>query len=572
MTNPNKKFLLILWVIIVMIYYLVKSCSLVVEGDMDAALVYTIGMAVITVGMVWAAKLGDNTKRFKIALSLPPLAVLTVLLLMMSVNWISWERNSSNRLQKAAAQGDIEGISRIMEKYDSADLNLQWALQSALHAEQLEAIDLLIEKGADINGNIWSGDTALEYALFWDKADSFMEVLKYDPDLSIIYDKGKTILHKAVIENQLPLAEALLDAGMDVNTVNEENGWTPLHYAADSGYGDMIRLLIDRGSDLNPRTHRGRTPLMLVDSYKKQIREELIQSGAWDMELNSSEQTALHTAAANSDIAEIRRLLKEGKIIIDFPDDNGMTPLCCALESGNDRAVRLLLENGADVQGWDDGSSPLAIAVSQKRSLNLLDEIIESGFQKDETSYPLQIAVYNEDLTRIQYLLEKGFVLTPDIMESALQNNSPSVREVLIPYAPWSGMKEETFRKVLVNAVTTGEVSLIEDLLTRRKKEPEEKTGNIRNNPLTAAAKETDSREIMTLLVNAGYSLETKDQNGRDLFFYAFQEDHPEILGFLLDHSSDLQEGNPPLIDYLLYDSIQDLAISCTKNSARSRC
>ena len=55
-----------------------------------------------------------------------------------------------------------------------------------------------------------------------------------------------------------------LDKGSDVNA-KDENGVTPLHYAAEGGYNEIVELLIDKGVDVNTKDNLGRTPLDMFD-------------------------------------------------------------------------------------------------------------------------------------------------------------------------------------------------------------------------------------------------------------------------------------------------------------------
>ena len=116
MTNENRKFFLILWVIAVMIFDLIKIIPLFNAGDADAAVVYSIGMGVLTLGMVAAAKPGENARRFKICLSIVLTAVLLFILEITGISWLSWERNSSHRLHKAALMGDQKRVIRLRRR------------------------------------------------------------------------------------------------------------------------------------------------------------------------------------------------------------------------------------------------------------------------------------------------------------------------------------------------------------------------------------------------------------------------------------------------------------------------
>jgi len=61
-------------------------------------------------------------------------------------------------------------------------------------------------------------------------------------------------------EDCMKAVNLLLDAGADVN-FQDERGRTALHGAAQSGWTDMVKLLVSRGADLTISTGDGKTPL-----------------------------------------------------------------------------------------------------------------------------------------------------------------------------------------------------------------------------------------------------------------------------------------------------------------------
>ena len=73
---------------------------------------------------------------------------------------------------------------------------------------------------------------------------------------------------KALIDatrnKDLTCIQALLDAGMDVNAKDNNDGWIPLHYAAYNGRKEIAELLISQGADMNANDVGGRTPLDLA--------------------------------------------------------------------------------------------------------------------------------------------------------------------------------------------------------------------------------------------------------------------------------------------------------------------
>jgi Ankyrin repeats (many copies) len=97
-------------------------------------------------------------------------------------------------------------------------------------------------------------------------------------------------LFKAIVDNDISRAEECLKAASDsagtgagtgagsdqataskaVN-MRDEEGKTPLHFAADRGLLDMTKLLISHGADLNAMDSEGQTPLMLATLCEHEV-------------------------------------------------------------------------------------------------------------------------------------------------------------------------------------------------------------------------------------------------------------------------------------------------------------
>ena len=63
----------------------------------------------------------------------------------------------------------------------------------------------------------------------------------------------------------------LLDAGADINAVNEAD-YAAIHGAAFRGLNEVIKILVDRGANLNAREYRGRTPFRLAEGSKQSFQ------------------------------------------------------------------------------------------------------------------------------------------------------------------------------------------------------------------------------------------------------------------------------------------------------------
>jgi ankyrin repeat protein len=67
-------------------------------------------------------------------------------------------------------------------------------------------------------------------------------------------------LHYAAADADLEQVRQLLASGADPGA-SDDNGWTPLHFAAQSRAKDIAKLLLDVGAPIDPRDAHGNTPL-----------------------------------------------------------------------------------------------------------------------------------------------------------------------------------------------------------------------------------------------------------------------------------------------------------------------
>ena len=87
--------------------------------------------------------------------------------------------------------------------------------------------------------------------------------LPNDPDLESDLAVGSTLAHKYANEGLFEKLEDLLIFDPEKVHALDDNGWSPLHEAVRSGSLKVVKLLVEKGSDINKRTHKGRggTPL-----------------------------------------------------------------------------------------------------------------------------------------------------------------------------------------------------------------------------------------------------------------------------------------------------------------------
>lgn len=126
---------------------------------------------------------------------------------------------------------------------------------------------------------------------------------------------GQTPLHRAVGNNFVTKAAALLDGGADLLLRHSEgDDLTPVGLAARSSRVEMMQMLLERGAVLEEADSLGQTLLILAAGYNKNpdTLAYLLGKGANVRAQRSSGATALHLAAYDQDAEILDLLLDNG--------------------------------------------------------------------------------------------------------------------------------------------------------------------------------------------------------------------------------------------------------------------
>lgn len=185
-----------------------------------------------------------------------------------------------------------------------------------------------------------------------------------------------SLLLLAASKGHNEILKILLAHNANVNVQNEV-GYTPLHWAALDGYEAIARSLLDHGAmlDIKENDYYGMTPLHLASERGNEaiVKILLKNRAAIDVQDNSA-KTPLHWAAYENNV-EIVKILLAHNANVDAQDEKKETPLHLASSRGYIRVVKLLIETG---------KASLAIKNEQgKTPLELLLEKLSSTLNKE---------------------------------------------------------------------------------------------------------------------------------------------------------------------------------------------
>jgi uncharacterized protein len=273
-------------------------------------------------------------------------------------------------------------------------------------------IGKLLDAGVDANAANAGGETALMTAARTGKADAVRLLLDRGANVNAKEAvHGQTALMWAVLENHTEVVKVLLDRGADINSQTNvtmpkgeyvparaggasgtgiirqralptaDGGMTPLLFAVRDGNAPMVRLLLERGADINRPSGNHTSPLLIaLLNGQVGLATDLLARGADPNAADDYHRAALFAAIdlrnfnhekygdlptdGRDPMELIKTLLAKGadpnrrtdtvpvhglmQFDASWVNFDGQTPFVRAALSGDIEVMRLLLANGAD--------------------------------------------------------------------------------------------------------------------------------------------------------------------------------------------------------------------------------
>jgi ankyrin repeat protein len=266
------------------------------------------------------------------------------------------------RFYSAIRANDLTGLKAMLDQGASPntpDARQITPLMVAAEVGSLDAMKMLIARGADVNAQNTSGSTALMWSV--SDAKKVRLLLDHGADVNKTAKSGRTALIIAAYTNQsADVVRMLLGKGANVNAMDARKV-TPIYGATFAGDTATIKLLLDAGADPNVAdTFVGLTPLMNIAGNRNAAAVKML----------------LAKGAKVNAVSMVDHLPQVRAGTVAF---GGFTPLLMAAPYGPPETVKALLDAGADVNVQDlRGFTSLMLAVGTDRlnpeTVNLLLE------------------------------------------------------------------------------------------------------------------------------------------------------------------------------------------------------
>ncbi|KAJ5106407.1 hypothetical protein N7456_003082 [Penicillium angulare] len=509
-------------------------------------------------------------------------------------------------LQAAALEGHYEVVHLLLDAgvpHEDKDFGMDGPLLSAVQENHENIVRLLLKKGANVNVVGGSGESMLIKATERGHAKMVQLLLQHGAEIDhrdnmklTVLDiscaachanivrvllsvganpntsgfKSNTPLHWAIIhdpkddnghKDQLETVRLLLesDAKMAIDDINDQRQ-TPLLYAIRKGKTEIVKLLLQNGADVKKRTEAGVRPLLLaVDTNDATLVSLVLDRNPALEEVDSSGHSALWKAVQLKNMAIIKLLIENGADI-NFESKAG-TLLEDVVQSGDMATLALLLQHGADPNIINiSGEFALMEAISANKG-HIVKLLLDSGADPNLLSKallpetPLIRAVRDNNYSLVKLLLRKNAKVdlhprgSDSALISACRFGYLQMVDVLLEHGASVNLKRSDGVSAL-SVITSADLSgnpqsvPITEILLEKGADPNTKTSLglpvIFNQIEQDKNRETFTMDILRLLLSRGADPNSRTDSDTSLLQAIIDSGDTSLVELIIEQGADV--------------------------------
>ncbi|KAI9662309.1 MAG: hypothetical protein M1821_008476 [Bathelium mastoideum] len=255
---------------------------------------------------------------------------------------------------------------------------------------------------------------------------------------------------------------------------------TVLHWASVEGLSDTMTLLIQLGGDMDAKDSHGLTPLWKAVEWSQFFMMRLLIEKGAEIEYKiKKDQTLLLFALERKSRGLVKFLLETTNVQANSRDRKGDTPLLHAISGGDEESVELLLRTGRAEPNARNYSGETALFSATKLGYTRIAKrvletgIVDANISGLQNSTPLHVAAYVGNDSLVELLLGIGHAL-PDpkndqletpLHQAAMHGHHRVVKQLLDTGKVDVNSETKSQERPLDLAAARGHKSIVEQLL-----------------------------------------------------------------------------------------------------------
>ncbi|KAI1121301.1 ankyrin repeat-containing domain protein [Nemania abortiva] len=289
-------------------------------------------------------------------------------------------------LMCAAANGELSLAEWLLDHNSNVhvvDTEGWTALFHAANSNHIELVRVLLSHKPRLDIKVSSGQTLNQIVVGKEEILQLLLDANLALDLELTNDEGKTALGCAV-EQKLPHAvRVLLSRKVDIHHRDNSGRTAILDSVVNAPDPEILRMLAESGADLQDAiseegrsvlqmaTIRGAELLKIVLEFRKRIDLE---------QLNSWGRTALHDGLLYDASEESIQLLIRAGVNVNVRDEDGLTPVMCAIYRESLTNLKLLLaEPEIDINSHSQAYPPPLILTCSRLLPDFVQSLLDRG-------------------------------------------------------------------------------------------------------------------------------------------------------------------------------------------------